>query len=140
MLRKILKPLTSPPVRNPQLDETLSQLVVAAPEIIRATLVRSGGVMLATYPRQAADNDRITIMTAAMDSLGERIAAELASGDLRYTLVAGTNGLHLMMVLSSEYLLELELRPNMSIGSALGALHASIAPFAEALKLKATGP
>ncbi len=77
-------------------------------------------------------------MSAAMLSLGERICNELGSGEMRYAIIAGTKTLQLLVVLSKDYVLELELRPNVSVDSALSAAQESAATLLRALTIAGT--
>jgi len=135
MLQKLLGRLTASQAPNsPRVKEALAQLVLASPEVVRATLVTSTGLLRGSFPQQA--EDRISAMSAAMLSLGERICSELGSGDLHYTLIAGAKTLQLLVVLNQDYALELELRRNTSVGSALDTLRRSVVPLLQALEIR----
>ncbi len=71
-----------------------------------------------------------------MLSLGERICSELDSGDLHYTLIAGAKTLQLLIVLSEDDVLELELRPNVSVDAVLNAIKESTGPLLQALRIE----
>ena len=118
-----------------QISEALSHLVLESSAIVRATVVAVDGLARGSFPQQAAE-DRISAMSAAMLSLGERICRELDSGDLHYTLIAGAKTLQLLVVLNQDYALELELRRNTSVGSALDALRQSVVPLLQALEIR----
>ncbi len=115
-----------------QINEALSRLVAGTPAIIRATVVTTDGLSKGSFPPQT-EQDRISAMTAAMLSLGERICNELGSGEMRYAIIAGTKTLQLLVVLSKDYVLELELRPNVSVDSALNTVKESARPLLQAL-------
>ena len=68
-----------------------------------------------------------------MLSLGERICSELGSGEMHYILIAGAKTLQLLIVLSEDYVLELELRPNVSVDAALNAIRESTEPLLQVL-------
>ena len=119
-----------------QVNEVLSQLVLGTPAIVRATLVTSTGLARGSFPRQAAEQDRISAMSAAIMSLGERICGELGSGDLRYAVIAGTKTTQLLIVLSEDYALELELRPNVSVDETLNAVKESTHPLLHVLHIE----
>jgi predicted regulator of Ras-like GTPase activity (Roadblock/LC7/MglB family) len=132
MLQKLWGRLTSTP-DSPQVNEALAQLALGTPAVVRATLVTSTGLTRGSFPRQAAKEDRISAMSAAIMSLGERICNELGSGELRYAVIAGSQTTQLLIVLSEDYALELELRPNISVDETLGALRESIPSLAQSL-------
>ena len=75
-------------------------------------------------------------MSAAMLSLGERICGELGSGEMRYVIIAGAKTLQLLVVLSEDYVLELELRPNVSVDAMLNAVKESTRPLLQALRIE----
>jgi predicted regulator of Ras-like GTPase activity (Roadblock/LC7/MglB family) len=135
MLRKLFGRSTSSPTPNSRrVNEALSQLVLGIPAILRATLVTSTGLARGSFPRQVVE-DRISAMSAAIMSLGERICSELGSGDMRYAIIAGDKTMQLLIVLSEDYALELELRPNVSMDETLGAVWESVKPLLQAIRL-----
>ena len=74
-------------------------------------------------------------MSAAIMSLGERICGELGSGAMRYALIAGDKTSQLLIVLSEDYALELELRPNVSTDETLSTVWESVKPLLQAIGL-----
>jgi len=147
MLQELWRLLSSSRLERPsfsqvelrQINEALSQLVLESPAIVRATVVTVDGLTRASFPSQTAE-DRISAMSAAMLSLGERICNELGSGEMRYTIIAGAKTLQLLIVLSEDYVLELELRPNVSVDAALNAIKESTGPLLQALRIEAQMP
>ena len=140
MLQKLLgRPISSQAPDSRQVNEALTQLVLASPEVVRATLVTSTGLTRGSFPQQTA-KERISAMSAAMLSLGERICSELGSGDLRYTLIAGAKTLQLLVVLNQDYALELELRPNVSVDAVLNAIKESTGSLLQALRIGTPSP
>jgi len=79
-------------------------------------------------------------MSAAMLSLGERICGELGSGEMRYVLIAGSKTSQLLIVLSENYVFELELRPNVSVDAALNTIKESTGPLLHALRIETPTP
>jgi predicted regulator of Ras-like GTPase activity (Roadblock/LC7/MglB family) len=102
-------------------------------------VVTVDGLARGSFPQQAAE-DRISAMSAAMLSLGERICGELGSGEMRYVLIAGAKTLQLLIVLSEDYVLELELRPNVSVDAALNAVKESTGPLLKVLRIETLTP
>jgi predicted regulator of Ras-like GTPase activity (Roadblock/LC7/MglB family) len=140
MLQKLLgRPIPSPAPESRQVTEGLTQLALASPEVVRATLVTSTGLLRGSFPQQAAE-DRISAMSAAMLSLGERICGELGSGEMRYVILAGSKTSQLLIVLSKDYALELELRPNVSVDAVLNAIKESTGPLLQALRIETPMP
>ena len=122
-----------------QISEALSHLVLESSAIVRATVVTVDGLARGSFPQQAAE-DRISAMSAAMLSLGERICSELGSGEMHYILIAGAKTLQLLIVLSEDYVLELELRPNVSVDAALNAVKESTGPLLKVLRIETLTP
>ena len=79
-------------------------------------------------------------MSAAMLSLGERICSELGSGEMHYILIAGAKTLQLLIVLSEDYVLELELRPDVSVDAVLNAVKESTGPLLKVLRIETLTP
>ena len=140
MLQKLLgRPISSPAPESRQVNEALTQLVLASPDVVRATLVTSTGLLRGSFPQQAA-KDRISAVSAAMLSLGDRICGELGSGEMRYVIIAGAKTSQLLIVLSEDYELELELRPNVSVDAVLNAIKESTGPLLQALRIETPMP
>jgi len=62
------------------------------------------------------DEDRVGAMSAAILSLGERSAVELARGDLEQVLIKGDNGYILMTHASDEAVLTVVAKPKARLG------------------------
>jgi predicted regulator of Ras-like GTPase activity (Roadblock/LC7/MglB family) len=140
MLQKLLGHSTPSQAPNSQqVKEALAQLVLASPAVVRASLVTSTGLPRGSFPPQIAE-DRIAAMSAAMLSLGERICGELGSGEMRYALIAGTKTFQLLIVLSKDDVLELELRPNVPVDTALNTIKESTGPLLQTLRIEAQMP
>ena len=122
-----------------QINEALSRLVLETPAVVRATVVTVDGLARGSFP-QLAEEDRISAMSAAILSLGERICNELGSGEMCYAIIAGAKTLQLLVVLSDDYVLELELRPNVSVDAALNAIKESMGPLSQTLRIEARTP
>lgn len=134
MWKKIFKELTGTR-SDPDVDRALAALVEKLPESYWGALVRNDGIMVSCFPsRLPVEEDRISAMSAAMLSLGERIAGELGIGDLGYSIIAGANGLQLVLVLDAEMVLALGLRRDVSVDSVLGKLRQLQTPLLELLK------
>ncbi|UYN89950.1 MAG: roadblock/LC7 domain-containing protein [Anaerolineales bacterium] len=82
--------------RTQQLNERLHQLLTSTPEIEGAALVSDDGLIISSVLAPPADEDRVAAMSAAMLSLGERIARELGRGSLEQVYIKGGNGFALL--------------------------------------------
>jgi len=145
MLQKILRLVDSSrttlsglsAAESKQVNEALSQLVLQSQAVVRATVVTADGLVRGSFPQQTA-KDRISAMSAAMLSLGERICGELGGGEMRYAIIAGSKTTQLLIVLSKDYALELELRPNVSVDETLNTVTAQTQRVLETLWVSPT--
>ena len=119
-----------------KLNQILNQLAAHLPESRWLLLLDKHGRDKASFPDVVSDPARISAMSAAALSLGQRITAELRGGDLRYTLFGGTLNLHMIVALSSDYVLALGLRPGASVDTLLNALKDSLTPLLQELKIE----
>ena len=94
----------------------------------------SDGLARASSPEDL-ELDRPSAMGAAMLSLSERISAELRSAALHYSLIAGENGLNLLLVLDKDNALLFNLHPQTSIDALLAEVRRTIQAYALQLKL-----
>jgi len=72
--------------------------------------------MIAALLPSGMDEDRVGAMSAAMLSLGERTAAELARGELEQVLVKGDKGYILMTHANTDSVLTVVAKPNARLG------------------------
>ena len=91
--------------RSAEMANRLRDLQAAAPDIIAAAVVTSDGLTLASALPADVQEERIAAMSAAMLSLGERIAAELQRGSLEEVYIRGDKGLVLLTSVGKEAVL-----------------------------------
>jgi predicted regulator of Ras-like GTPase activity (Roadblock/LC7/MglB family) len=104
-----------PPDRA-QLQRLMAEIALDTPRAEWVALVKYDGIFIGSFPaKPGVETDCISAMSAAMSSLGTRIAGELKNGDMQYTLIAGTNGITVMIELSTKYLLAIGLKKDVSI-------------------------
>jgi len=65
---------------------------------------------------QGIEEDRVSAMSAAMISLGERIAGELGRGDLEQVYIRGDSGYVILMSVGEEAVLTSLIRENARLG------------------------
>lgn len=82
--------------RTQQLNQRLRTLLDSTPEIEGAALVSDDGLIIASVLAPPAEEDRVAAMSAAMLSLGERIARELGRGQMEQVYIKGGNGFALL--------------------------------------------
>ncbi len=85
--------------------ERLRELQVRSPEIEASAVVSVDGLIMASSLPSSMDEDRISAMSAAMLSLGDRIAAELKRGELNQVYIRGTKGIIILMAVGGEAVL-----------------------------------
>jgi len=122
----------------PELNQVLAQLVANLPNIRRwLVLLDRNGIAKGSFPTASIIQvDRISSIACAMSVLGERVSRELSGGALHYVLVAGEDGLHLVVVLDKNNLLALGLPSGESIDSVLSALKQSVTSLLQMLKIE----
>lgn len=120
MLRKWFSPPRKPATRAGAFPQrALAQIVLEPPAFQWAAVVSVSGRLEALFPDDPAVRERIAAMSAALLSLGERIARELGDGPLEYALIAGQQGKTLAFVLDGEHLLAAGLGQDGEIAVAL---------------------
>lgn len=91
--------------RTEKLVSVLKDLHGSTPDIEASALVSVDGLMIASALPRDVEEDRVAAMAAAMLSLGERSAAELARGDLEQVYVKGKEGYVLLIAVGEEAVL-----------------------------------
>jgi predicted regulator of Ras-like GTPase activity (Roadblock/LC7/MglB family) len=122
---------------DPQLERILAQIASESPKTKWIAVVTTKGIPAGHYLGESELNeDRVSAMSAAMESLGGRVAQELENGNLQYALVAGTDGITMVIVLGREYLLALGLRRDVSVSTTLDRLRPSLPPLLDTLQIE----
>ena len=80
------------PINAAKIDSILQNFVSGTSDIQGATLVTPDGLSLATVLPSAMDDEKVSAMSAAMLSLGERIGNELSRGSIDRIYVEGDKG------------------------------------------------
>lgn len=78
--------------RNERMIERLRKLQMSSQDVEAAAILSVDGLPIATALPQGVEEDRVAAMSAAMLSLGERIAEELGRGMLDEVYVKGERG------------------------------------------------
>jgi hypothetical protein len=87
------------------LTEALYALQRSAGGIQASAIVSVDGLIIASALPSETGEDRVAAMSAAMLSLGERIAMELSRGEPEQVYVRGNNGYVLLMSVGQEAVL-----------------------------------
>ncbi len=102
--------------RTDQLNERLRDLQVSSPDVEAAAIVSVDGLNMASSLPGNIESDRVSAMSAAMLSLGERIASELGRGGLEQVYVRGENGYVLLSAIGEEAVLTVLAREQAKLG------------------------
>lgn len=103
-------------MRTDVIQQTLHELNGSTADIEASALISTDGLMMASALPQGADEDRVGAMSAALLSLGERAARELARGTLQRVLIQGERGYIIMSAAGSEAVLTVLARANAKLG------------------------
>ncbi len=96
--------------------ERLQDLQASSPDIEASAIVSVDGLTIASALPQDVEEDRVSAMSAAMLSLGERIASELGRGALDQVYIKGTTGYVMLMSVGEEAVLTALARQNAKLG------------------------
>jgi len=91
--------------RTEQMIERLRDLQVSSPSVEAAAVVSVDGLSMASSMPADVEEDRVAAMSAAMLSLGERIASELGRGLLNQVYIKGEKGYVILMAVGEEAVL-----------------------------------
>ena len=78
--------------RTQALNNTLRELQRSSGDIEACAVVSEDGLIIASSLPQDVEEDQVAAMSAAMLSMGTRIASELDRGDLKQLFVKGSKG------------------------------------------------
>ncbi|MCE7948019.1 MAG: hypothetical protein DYG88_11380 [Chloroflexi bacterium CFX4] len=102
--------------RTEQLVEQLRDLQASSQDVEAAAIVSVDGLSMASVMPAHYEEDRVSAMSAAMLSLGERIAGELGRGNLDTVYVKGQNGYVILMAVGQEAVLTVLAREQAKLG------------------------
>ncbi|MBU0511224.1 MAG: roadblock/LC7 domain-containing protein [Chloroflexi bacterium] len=96
--------------------ERLRDLQASSPDIEASAVVSVDGLTIASAMPQDVEEDRVSAMSAAMLSLGERIASELGRGTLDQVYIKGEDGYVVLMSIGEEAVLTALARKQAKLG------------------------
>lgn len=102
--------------RTEMMVERLQDMQAGTPDIEASAVVSVDGLIMASSLPNSVDEDRISAMSAAMLSLGDRIASELERGQLNEVYIRGTNGIIILMAIGEEAVLTVMARNKAKLG------------------------
>jgi predicted regulator of Ras-like GTPase activity (Roadblock/LC7/MglB family) len=96
--------------------DRLKEMQAASPEIEASAVVSVDGLIMASALPADVEEDRVSAMSAAMLSLGERISLELGRGELSQVYIRGSRGYVLLSAIGQEAVLTALARENAKLG------------------------
>jgi predicted regulator of Ras-like GTPase activity (Roadblock/LC7/MglB family) len=88
----------------------------ASPDIEASAVVSVDGLIMASALPAEVEEDRVSAMSAAMLSLGERISNELGRGTLDQVYIRGNNGFVILTAVGEEAVLTALAREGAKLG------------------------
>ena len=102
--------------RTELMVDRLRDLQATTPEIEGAGVVSVDGLIMASSLPAGVEEDRVSAMSAAMISLGERISGELGRGMLDQVHIRGSGGYVILMAVGEEAVLTTLVREGAKLG------------------------
>jgi len=102
--------------RTETLVARLRALQASSGEVEASAIVSMDGLSIASSLPMGMEEDRVSAMSAAMLSLGERISFELGRGTLQQVFVKGVNGYVILNAVGKEAVLTVLARKEARLG------------------------
>lgn len=102
--------------RTQLMVDRLRELQASSPDIEASAIVSVDGLTIASALPQGIEEDRVSAMSAAMLSLGERIASELGRGVLEQVYIKGEAGYVILMSIGEDAVLTALSREQAKLG------------------------
>ena len=102
--------------RTDQMISRLRDLAASSPDVEASAVVSVDGLTMASALPAQVEEDRVAAMSAAMLSLGERIANELGRGNLDQVYIKGENGYVVLMSVGRDAVLTVLARQQAKLG------------------------
>jgi predicted regulator of Ras-like GTPase activity (Roadblock/LC7/MglB family) len=102
--------------RTEQMVARLKDLQISTPDIEASAVVSVDGLIIASALPPDVEEDRVSAMSAAMLSLGERIAGELGRGILDQVYIRGASGYVILSSVGEEAVLTVLARQDAKLG------------------------
>jgi len=96
--------------------DRLRDLQAGTPDIEASAVVSVDGLIMASSLPADVDEDRISAMSAAMLSLGDRISSELRRGTLKRVFIDGSDGIIVLMAVGEDAVLTVLARAPAKLG------------------------
>ena len=102
--------------RTQQMIERLRNLRLSTPDVEASAVVSIDGLPIASDLPSDVEEDRVSAMSAAMLSLGERIATELGRGMLEQVYIRGDDGYVFLTSVGEDAVLTVLARKEAKLG------------------------
>jgi predicted regulator of Ras-like GTPase activity (Roadblock/LC7/MglB family) len=102
--------------RTERMVDELRNLQFNSSDIEASAVVSIDGLIMASALAAGIEEDRVAAMSAAMLSLGDRIASELGRGYLDQVFIKGANGYVILMYIGEEAVLTTLARKEAKLG------------------------
>jgi len=102
--------------RSERIVQRLRDFRASIPYVEASAVVSADGLIVASDLPQGVEEDRVSAMSAAMLSLGDRIASELRRGELDQVYIHGVNGYVVLMSAGEEAVLTVLARKEAKLG------------------------
>jgi predicted regulator of Ras-like GTPase activity (Roadblock/LC7/MglB family) len=102
--------------RTEMMVDRLRDLQAGTPDIEASVVVSVDGLVMASSLPAGVDEDRISAMSAAMLSLGDRITGELGRGELAQVYIKGSEGIIVLMAVGEDAVLTVLARASAKLG------------------------
>lgn len=102
--------------RTELLVDRIRDLQASTPDIEASAIVSVDGLIMASALPASVEEDRVSAMSAAMLSLGERIASELGRGVLNQVYIKGNYGYVILMSVGEDAVLTVLARKEAKLG------------------------
>ena len=103
-------------MRADVLNSILSDLNGSSADIEASAVISTDGLMIAAALPAGLDQDRVGAMSAAILSLGDRTAKELARGELEQVLIRGAKGYVLLTHAGEDAVVTALAKPDAKLG------------------------
>ncbi len=96
--------------------DRLQDMQAASPDVMASAVVSVDGLIIASALPADVEEDRVSAMSAAMLSLGERISGELGRGTLEQVYIRGDEGFVILTAVGEEAVLTALARKEAKLG------------------------
>ncbi len=117
--------------RSQLIVDSLREMQISSPAIEASAVVSVDGLTIGSALPASVEEDRVAAMSAAMLSLGERIATELGRGGLDQVYIKGSNGYVILMSIGTEAVLTALAHENAKLGLILLDMHRTVESLAK---------